>query len=80
MTTLDHVDARLPATRRDLAVLGDVDLVGGLIVLDHVEKSGGRYVVQITISEIDKFVLDLEREQSKGMSFNFLSAFYNYIS
>lgn len=59
MAALDHVDARLPAARRQLPVLGDVDLVGRLVVLDHVEQRGGGHIVQVAVGQIDQLVLDL---------------------
>lgn len=58
LALFDHVDGRQPALVRHGQIIGDVQLVGRLVVLDHVEQHAGTGVVQSGIGEINTAVLD----------------------
>lgn len=63
MTAFDHIDAGMPTASGYIAILGNVDFVGGLIVFDHLEECRGRYVVQVACGQIDQLVLKLKNEK-----------------
>lgn len=58
LTFLNHVDARKPALVGHRQVIRKVQLIGRLVILDHVKQNAGARVVQPGVGQVDTLVLN----------------------